>query len=97
MVAVAIGKIDGMFYIGGALLGMFIYAEIYPLIQNIAQSGFMGSVTLSNWLQIRPGLVAFAVILMALGMFYGAELLEKKFGKKEASCEIGSENNQPEN
>lgn len=76
-----------MFYVGGALLGMFIYAEIYPLIQKIAQSGFMGSVTLSDWLHIRPGLVAFFVILMALGMFWGAELLEKKFGKDEPLSE----------
>lgn len=79
-----------MFYIGGALLGMFIYAEIYPLIQKIAESGFMGSVTLSDWLHIRPGLVAFFVILMALGMFWGAEFLEKKFGKNEPSSEDAS-------
>jgi putative flippase GtrA len=34
LVASAIGKIDGMFYVGGALLGMLIYGETFPLKQT---------------------------------------------------------------
>jgi hypothetical protein len=83
LVASAIGKIDGMIYVAGALFGMLVYGEIYPAIQNFAESGALGERTLSDWLQLRPGVVAFLVILMAVGMFYGAELLEKKFGAKE--------------
>jgi len=82
LVASATGKIDGFVYVAGALFGMLVYGEIYPAIQKFAESGFMGERTLSDWLHLRPGMVAFLVILMALGMFYGAELLEKKFGKK---------------
>ncbi|MCB0287015.1 MAG: YeeE/YedE family protein [Calditrichaeota bacterium] len=80
LVASATGKIDGMFYVLGALLGMFIYGEAYPLFADFATSGAMGRYTLSDWLGVRPGVVAFGVILMALGMFWGAEFLEKKFG-----------------
>lgn len=43
----------------------------------------MGKVTLDEWLGISIGLVGFIVILMAIGMFWGAEWLEKKFGEKE--------------
>lgn len=83
LVASAIGKIDGFFYVAGALFGMFVYGEIYPLIQRFAEDSYLGKVTLSDWLKLRPGMVALLVILMALGMFYGAELLEKKFAEKE--------------
>ncbi len=81
MVASAIGKIDGFFYVAGMLLGMFIYGEVFPSIQNFTQSGYLGNVTLSDWLSLRPGVIAFLVILMALGMFWGAEVLERKFSE----------------
>ena len=81
MVASAIGKIDGMFYVGGALLGMLIYGETYPLFASFTESGALGDVTISSWLVVRPGMIAFAVILMALGMFWGAEWFEKKYSE----------------
>lgn len=87
MVASAIGKIDGFFYVGGMLLGMFIYGEVFPSIQDFTRSGYLGNVTLSDWLSVRPGVVAFLVILMALGMFWGAEILERKFSETPESSE----------
>ncbi len=81
LVASAIGKLDGFMYVAGALFGMLVYGEVFPLIQKFTESGYLGKVTLSDWLRLRPGTVAFLVILMALGMFYAAELLEKKFGE----------------
>lgn len=87
LVASATGKLDGMIYVAGAMFGMLIYGETYPLFSNFAESGYMGERTLSDWLGVRPGVVAFLVIVMALGMFYGAELLEKKFGGKPTTRE----------
>lgn len=87
LVASATGKLDGMIYVAGAMFGMLIYGETFPFFQNFAESGYLGERTLSDWLGLRPGVVAFLVILMALGMFYGAELLEKKFGGKSATRE----------
>jgi hypothetical protein len=82
LVASATGKLDGMIYVAGALFGMLVYGETYPAFQNFAESSNLGERTLSDWLGVRPGLVAFLVIVMALGMFYSAEWLEKKFGEK---------------
>lgn len=79
LVASAIGKIDGFMYVAGALAGMFVFGELFPRFQDFASSGFMGDVRLSDWLNMRPGTVAFLVILMALGMFWGAEILEARF------------------
>ena len=83
LVASAIGKIDGFFYIFGALFGLLVFGEMHPVLENFTMSGSMGERTLADWLNLTPGMVAFFVILMALGMFYGAELLEKKFSVKE--------------
>ncbi len=85
LVASAIGKIDAMFYVLGSLLGMLIFGEVYPLFQEFTVSGAMGQVTLSDWLHLRPGLIAFFIILFALGMFWGADLLEKKFAHEEGA------------
>ncbi len=85
LVASAIGKIDGFFYIAGALVGMVVFAEIYPLIADFTQSGGMGDATLGNWLGLKPGIVAFLIIIMALAMFAGSEVLEKRFGGQVAA------------
>jgi uncharacterized membrane protein YedE/YeeE len=91
LVASATGKLDGMIYVAGALFGMLMYGETYPLFSNFAESGYLGERTLSDWLGLRPGVVALLVILMALGMFYGAEWLEKKFGDKHAAALLQKE------
>jgi len=86
LVASSTGRLDGMMYVAGALFGMLIYGETYPAFQDFAHSSALGERTLSDWLHLSPGVVAFLVILMALGMFYSAELLEKKFSPKEQTA-----------
>ena len=77
------GRIDGYFYISGAISGMILFSEMYPWLENFHKSGSMGVINLSNWMNISLGLTGFLVILMALGMFWGGEKLEKIFGHEE--------------
>jgi hypothetical protein len=63
---------------------MFVFGEVYSWIADFHISGSMGRVLLSDWLSISLGIVGFAVIVMALLMFWGGEWLEKKFSSKEA-------------
>lgn len=93
LVAGAIGKIDAFIYVAGAMVGMFVFGEIYPWIADFTTSGKMGNQTLSDWMNLRPGVVAFMVVLMALSMFWGAEFLEKKFGSKSDSVQSEHVNN----
>ena len=86
VVGMATLKTDALFYLMGALMGMFVFGEIAPLIDsfmNGSASGFMGEITLDQILGLSSGLIGFFVILMAPGGFWGAEWLEKKFGKLE--------------
>jgi hypothetical protein len=85
LVAGATGKIDGYFFIGGIIAGMFIFGESYGWIADFHKSGAMGEVLLSDWLNLSMGLIGFGVIIMALLMFWGGEWLEKKFNKREVT------------
>ncbi len=79
----AIGKIDAMVFIGGLLVGVLIFGEGYALWEKFFMAGFKGYPKLSQSLGISDGLLAFGVILAAIGMFYVAEWAEKKFPREE--------------
>ena len=81
--AAAIGKIDAMVFIGGIFLGVFFFAEGYPLIKGFYMSGSMGPLKISDALGISGGFLAFLVIIAALVMFKLGELAEKKWPREE--------------
>ena len=78
--AVATGKVDGMVFVGGLLAGMFFYAELSPVLMPFVNSTEMGQITLPQYFGLPVLGVAAAVIAMALAGFYGATVLERKFG-----------------
>ncbi|WP_372772979.1 YeeE/YedE thiosulfate transporter family protein [Mangrovibacterium sp.] len=81
--AAAIGKIDAMAFIGGIFLGIFIFAEGYPLWEEFYNAEFLGSPLLSDWLGVSRGLFTFLLVLVALGMFWVGEWAEKKFARND--------------
>ena len=78
---VAIGKIDAMVFSGGLFIGVFIFSELYPLFQGIYNSQNMGDAKIYDLLGMRSTVFAFLLIVAAVGMFYGAALVEKKVKK----------------
>ncbi|MGB9771040.1 MAG: YeeE/YedE thiosulfate transporter family protein [Candidatus Kapaibacteriota bacterium] len=82
VVSTSIGHLDGLFFLIGVFIGVFIYGEVYPLIANFATSTAMGKATIYDFLHIPYGVVVFAVVLIAVGGFAGASYLEKKFYSK---------------
>jgi hypothetical protein len=81
--AASIGKIDAMFFIGGLFLGVFIFAEGYPLWEGFYKAKFMGIPTLSQLLGLKDGIVVLGIIIVAMGMFYVGEWAEAKFPREE--------------
>jgi uncharacterized protein len=82
MAAVATGRIDGLVYALGIGAGTLTFAVLFPLLRGLYLAGSAGSLTLPQLFHLPYGLVVFAVVLMALGGFYGAGLLEAHFGAK---------------
>jgi rhodanese-related sulfurtransferase len=83
LVSASTGKVDGLFFFLGALFGIFAFGETVSLFDSFWHSSYMGRFTLMQWLNLDAGIVVVLVVLMALFMFWGAEQLERIFGKKD--------------
>lgn len=74
----AIGKIDAMVFVGGGLIGVFLYGELYPWFEGITNADFLGNIRIFNSLGMSQGLFAFALIAVAVGAFIMTTMIEKK-------------------
>jgi len=81
-VSIATGKLDGLLFALGLVGGMFAFAGLSPHIQGFLGSTSLGQTTIPVYFHLPFGLVVFGVVLMALGGFYGAGLVEKAFAKR---------------
>jgi hypothetical protein len=79
----SIGKIDGMVFIGGLFIGVFIFGIGYDLWDEIYLAKNLGAPKVSEALGLSDGVFALILIIAALSMFWIAELAEKKFPREE--------------
>jgi hypothetical protein len=86
--AMSIGKIDAIVYVAGGLTGAFLFAETYPLIQNIAEGQYKGPVKVNEALGLSPGIFTLLLIAAAAVMFWVAELAEKRFARPDITNEL---------
>jgi rhodanese-related sulfurtransferase len=82
--AAAIGKIDAMFFVGGGILGVFAFGELYPLYHTFYESTALGSIKVFDSLGISQGLFAFILIVVAVGAFTITTIIEKRANKSSA-------------
>ena len=73
-------KVDAYFYFIGLMLGMFVFGETVPAFKEFFFSSDMGKLTLDIAFGVKAGVIGFLVIIMGIGMFLGAEYVEKKSG-----------------
>jgi len=81
--AAAVGRIDGIVFFGGMFIGVFLFSESFSLLENMFYSGSLGAIMINSVLGISPELFTFLLVLVALGMFYGAAWVQKKVKKIE--------------
>jgi len=84
VVAASTLKIDGMVFLLGALLGVHAFGETVSSFEAFYLSSYMGRFTLDQILHVPMGAAVLLVVAVALLMFWGAELLERRFGEGEA-------------
>ena len=83
LVGAVTGRIDAALYGAGLYVGTLLFAEVYPLIKPFHNATSLGQVTIPQYFNLPYGLVVFAVVMMALGGFWGAGWLEKRFAAPE--------------
>lgn len=84
IVSASTGRLDGLLYVFGVFAGIFVFGLSFPLVKDFYTATPMGQSTLPQLFNLPYGLLVFAVVLMALGGFIGAEKVEKYFALKDA-------------
>lgn len=79
----SIGKIDAMVFVVGLFIGVAIFGLGYNLWDGLYMAGFKGEPKISTSLKLSDGLFVFLVIVIALAMFWVAEIAEKKFARED--------------
>jgi uncharacterized protein len=79
--ALAIGKLDAFVFMGGMAIGVILFSEAFPLLEKLYNSGNLGGKLVSDSLGISKELFAFLLVVMAVGMFFAATLVERKVKK----------------
>lgn len=82
VVAAASGKWDGLVTVVGVAVGSVLFAEVYPSIESFYLSSPQGVFLLSDLFGIPFPVLALAIPVMAVGMFFGAEKVEAIFAPK---------------
>lgn len=80
-VAASTGRIDGMVYLLGALFGIFVFGELFALIENFYHSTDFGVITLYGSWNLPYGFLVFLVVMMAVAAFILAEWGERKMAR----------------
>jgi len=76
--AAAIGKIDAMYFIVGTVIGIFIFAEGYPLWEGFFKSGNLGNPQMFDSLGLSQSMFAFLLTAIALLSYWGTSVIENK-------------------
>ena len=77
IVASASGKVDGMVFVVGLILGSTVFTVGYDALSSFHQRGAWGRVLLSDFFHLPSGVVGFAVALFALGAFWAVGRIER--------------------
>lgn len=78
LVSMATAKIDGMFFVLGVVIGVFLFGETVSLFNEFWHSGDLGRYTLADWLRVEIGTVVLIMVSLAIIVFWLAEKLRHK-------------------
>ncbi|MBL7076433.1 MAG: YeeE/YedE family protein [Kiritimatiellae bacterium] len=88
IVALATLKIDGVFFATGVSLGTLLFSVTVQRFSGLWNASYMGRLTIPEVFEISNGWVVFGVVVMAMAMFYAAELSEQFFGEKRKRLDL---------
>lgn len=92
LTAATLGRIDAMVFIGGILVGIFIFGENFATIEDFYTSSDFGGVKVFESLGMSRGFFALALIIIALVAFAVTENIEKKvFAKLKPSITVNQQ------
>lgn len=85
LVGAIIGKIDAMVFIGGMVIGMFIFGHFYETFEPLYNGSFLGNIFVYDSLGLSKQWFALLLALMALMAFFVTQIIEDKVNKIDAA------------
>jgi hypothetical protein len=79
--AVAIGKLDAWVYIGGILIGVFIFSEFFTFFEPLYDGYYFGNKTLVESFGWNPYWVIFIFSIIAIIAFVVSDIVRKRVKK----------------
>ena len=73
--AAAIGKLDGLVFIVGLMLGVVVFSEMFPLLEGTFNANNLGGITLKDTLGLSNEWTTFIFAVIAVIAFYGTTIL----------------------
>ena len=64
--AVATGKIDGIVFVGGFLIGSLVFGDFFPVWGDFFNSDYMGAFRLDQWMGIGLGATVLVIVIVAV-------------------------------
>ena len=83
--AAAIGKIDAIVFIGGLFIGVFLFAELFPLYEGFYHGSAYGDIKIFDTLGMSKAWFIFILVFIALFAFVVTYFIELKLTKKPLS------------
>lgn len=76
--AVAIGKLDAWVYVGGIMIGVFLFSELYSFFEPIYNGYSYGNITLMDTFGWSPYWIIFIFAIIAIVAFAVSDMVRKK-------------------
>lgn len=83
LASAATGKLDGMFFVAGALFGMFVFGETADRFASFMMTTDWGRYTLPELFGVSTGVVVIGVVLLAVAMFTFMDVLHDTLWRYE--------------
>lgn len=76
--AMSIGKVDGLYFVGGGLLGVLLFGEFFPYYKEFYEASALGPLKVYNSLGLSMGTFALLMIVVAITAFVVTTKIEKR-------------------
>ncbi|MCB2219652.1 MAG: YeeE/YedE family protein [Bacteroidetes bacterium] len=78
LIGAAIGRIDGMVFTLGLMIGIFFFSEGFSIFEGLYNGGFMGYITITEYFNISSQLFIFLFTVVAVAAFYFTTLIRRR-------------------
>ncbi len=81
--AMAIGKLDGLAFVGGIILGVFAFIEGFPYLENMYNANNLGQIKISTFFGMSDILFGTLLALVAVAAFIATWFIENRVNKRK--------------